>query len=111
VEAAESLASLISLQGHDVHVAHDGPSALDAALRLGPEIVFLDLGLPQMDGLEVARRIRSRFGSDDMLLVATTGLARFADRRRTSEAGFDHHLTKPLDPSKVEALLATCAAR
>jgi PAS domain S-box-containing protein len=106
VDAAQSLALLISMHGHDVRVAHDGPTALDEAQRLDPEIVFLDLALPQMDGLEVARRLRRRFGPDRMLLVATTGFGQSDDRRRTSEAGFDHHLVKPIDPSKVEALLS-----
>jgi PAS domain S-box-containing protein len=106
VDAAESLAMLITLHGHTVHVAHDGPSALDAALRLGPEIVFLDLTLPKMDGLEVARRLRSRFARR-VVLVATTGFGQSDDRRRTTEAGFDHHLVKPIDPSKVQALLAS----
>jgi CheY-like chemotaxis protein len=95
------------LQGYPVQIAHDGQAALDLADRLRPEIVFLNLGLPKLHGLEVARRLRGRFGSAEMLLVATTGFGQPEDRRRTSEAGFDHHLTKPIDPSTVQTLLAT----
>jgi CheY-like chemotaxis protein len=107
VDAAEAVARMLALDGHDVRVVHDGLAALDAAERLEPEIVLLDIGLPKVDGLEVARRLRSRFGPDAMLLVATTGLGQDADRRRTSEAGFDHHLVKPIDPDILRRLVAS----
>jgi len=105
-DAAKSLALLLALDGHDVRVARDGFTALDLAHRLDPDVVFLDVGMPGMDGLEVARHLRSRRGPDALLLVATTGFGQWEDRRRTAEAGFDHHLVKPVDPQAVRALLA-----
>jgi two-component system CheB/CheR fusion protein len=105
-DAAESLAHLLALDGHHVRVARDGLTALDAAERLDPDVVLLDIGIPGMDGLEIARHLRSRRGPDALLLVATTGFGQPADRRRTAEAGFDHHLVKPVDPQAVQALLA-----
>jgi CheY-like chemotaxis protein len=105
-DAAESLARLLALDGHHVRVARDGLTALDAAERLDPDVVLLDIGIPGMDGLEIARHLRSRRGSDALLLVATTGFGQPEDRRRTAEAGFDHHLVKPVDPQAVQDLLA-----
>jgi len=105
VDAADSLARFLSLQGYTVDVAHDGRAALDLAERTGPQVVFVDLGMPDIDGLEVARRLRGRTGAPRILLVAMTGFGQPEDRRRTSEAGFDHHLTKPLDPGAVRSLL------
>ena len=106
LDAADTLARFLRLQGCKVEVAHDGVAGLDTAMRLGPDIVFLDLSLPRMDGLEVARQLRRRFQTDRMLLVATTGFGQAADRHRTAQAGFDHHLTKPADPALVRALLS-----
>ena len=106
LDAADTLARFLRLQGCKVEVAHDGVAGLDTAMRLGPDIVFLDLSLPRMDGLEVARQLRRRFQTDRMLLVATTGFGQAADRDRTAQAGFDHHLTKPADPALVRALLS-----
>jgi PAS domain S-box-containing protein len=107
IDAAESLAHMLELQGHEVRVAYDGVAALDAADGFRPEIVFLDIGLPRVNGLEVARRLRARFGPQAMLIVATTGFGTQNDRRETTEAGFDHHLVKPIDPMVVRRLLAT----
>ena len=109
VDGAESLATLLKLLGHEVHVAHDGPAALRATADVRPEVVFLDIGLPGMDGYEVARRIR-RPGRTEALLVALTGYGQEEDRRRSREAGFDHHLVKPVDPAVLEDLLAAAAA-
>jgi two-component system CheB/CheR fusion protein len=106
LDAADTLARFLRLQGCNVEVAHDGVAALDTALRLAPDIVFLDLSLPRMDGLEVARQLRRRYQTDRMLLVATTGFGQDTDRERTAQAGFDHHLTKPADPALVRALLS-----
>jgi CheY-like chemotaxis protein len=105
VDGAESLATLLKLLGHEVHVAHDGPAALLATADVRPEVVFLDIGLPGMDGYEVARRLR-RPGRSEALLVALTGYGQEEDRRRSREAGFDHHLVKPVDPAVLEDLLA-----
>jgi signal transduction histidine kinase/DNA-binding response OmpR family regulator len=108
VDGAESLATLLKLLGHEVHVAHDGPAALRATADVRPEVVFLDIGLPGMDGYEVARRLR-RPGRNEALLVALTGYGQDEDRRRSREAGFDHHLVKPVDPAVLEELLAGTA--
>jgi PAS domain S-box-containing protein len=99
------------LEGHEVQVAHDGPSALQAALDLRPQVVLLDIGLPGWDGYEVARRIRLEPMLDGVVLVAMTGYGRDSDRQLASEAGFDHHLVKPPDFAKLEAIFATVPAK
>jgi CheY-like chemotaxis protein len=98
VDAAEALCRILRLQDHEVRVAHDGQEALQMAGAMQPEIVFLDLELPKMNGLEVARQLRSAWPLRPLLLVATTGFGHEKNRRRTAEAGFDHHLVKPIDP-------------
>ncbi|MFN2427389.1 MAG: PAS domain S-box protein [Candidatus Binatia bacterium] len=108
-DAATSLAILLRLQGHDVRVAYDGPSALEAAAVYAPDLVFLDLGMPGMDGCEIARRMRKQPGLEQTVLAALTGWGQKADRRRTAEAGFDHHLVKPLEPRLLEKLIADLA--
>jgi CheY-like chemotaxis protein len=105
VDAAESLSRMLQLQEHEVLVAHDGLAALAAAERLNPDVVLLDIGLPKLDGLEVARRLRQRADRSPPLLVATTGFGQAKDRRRIAAAGFDHHLIKPLDPQALLSLL------
>lgn len=105
-DAARSLAMLLRLQGHDVQVANDGASALEVATALRPALIFLDLGMPGMDGYEVARRIRQTAGLQQTVLAALTGWGQQEDRRRTAEAGFDHHLVKPVEPKVLENLLA-----
>jgi len=106
VDAAESLALLLSLEGHEVRTAHDGPAALTAAQGEPPDLVILDLGMPGMDGYEVARRLRAMPGSNDVLLVALTGWAQEDDRRRCYEAGFDGHLPKPVELNALRQFLA-----
>jgi PAS domain S-box-containing protein len=106
VDAAEALSLILRLQDQDVSVAYDGHAALEMADAMRPEIVFLDIGLPKMDGLEVARRLRAG-PLRQLLLVATTGFGQEEDRRRTAEAGFDHHLVKPIDPQLLHSLLAS----
>ena len=105
-DAANSLAMLLRMQGHEVRVAHDGLSAIDAARAFQPELVFLDIGMPGMDGYEVTRRLRQMPGMDGVPLVALTGWGQQEDRHRTAEAGFNHHLVKPLDPNTLNELLA-----
>jgi signal transduction histidine kinase/ActR/RegA family two-component response regulator len=107
-DAAESLAVLLRLRGHEVQVALGGTEALEMADANMPELVFLDIGMPDIDGYEVARRLRSRFNSG-MTLVALTGWGTEQDRRRSRDAGFDHHLTKPVELAAVEAVMATPA--
>jgi PAS domain S-box-containing protein len=105
LDAAESLAMLLRLEKHTVHTAHDGPAALLEAEAFRPEVVLLDIGLPRMDGYEVARRLREELGLKAALLVAVTGYGQEEDRRRSEEAGFDAHLTKPADLATVQRLL------
>jgi PAS domain S-box-containing protein len=105
VDVVESLALMLRLDGQDVRVARDGPAALEAARVEPPEVVLLDIGMPGMDGCEVARRLRQEPGLGDVLLVALTGWGQEEDRRRTAEAGFDHHLVKPVEPATLHTLL------
>ncbi|HJT75642.1 MAG TPA: ATP-binding protein, partial [Gemmataceae bacterium] len=105
VDAAESVALLLRTRGHEVRTAHDGAAALQAAEAFRPEVVLLDIGLPRMDGYEVARRLRDQVGLHEALLVALTGYGRDEDRRRAEEAGFDAHLVKPADPAALQAVL------
>ena len=106
-DAAESLALLLGLQGHQVRTGHNGQMALRLARELRPEAVLLDLGLPGMDGYEVARLLRKEPSLNGLLLVAVSGYGQEEDHRRSREAGFDHHLVKPADPEQVERLLAS----
>lgn len=105
-DAALSLSMLLRLQGHDVRVSHDGNSALAMAANFRPDMIFLDIGMPGMDGYEVARRIRKIPELEHVVLAALTGWGQLEDRRRTEAAGFDHHLVKPPEPKVIEGLLA-----
>ncbi|HET9233148.1 MAG TPA: response regulator, partial [Candidatus Eisenbacteria bacterium] len=104
-DAADSLAILLRMADHDVRTVHDGLEALDAATDFEPEVVLLDIGLPKLNGYEVARHIRELKGGRDRLLVAMTGWGQKEDHRRSREAGFDHHLTKPVEFSTLMNLL------
>jgi len=104
-DAAESLALMLELNGHEVTVCHDGRSALAAAPRCQPEVVLLDIGMPGMNGYEVAERLRQTDAGQQLLLVALTGWGQEEDKRRAVVAGFDHHLTKPVDPASLNAVL------
>ena len=104
MDAAESLALLLRLGGHVTRVAHDGPTALQLAEAEPPEVAFLDIGMPGMDGYEVARRLRAEHR--DLKVVALTGYGLESDRARVRAAGFDEHLVKPIDLDAVEALIA-----
>ncbi len=106
LDGAQSLGRLARLLGHEVRLCHDGPSALELSETFGPEVVLLDIGLPGMDGYEVARRLRLRPGADALLLVAVTGYGQEEDLRRSREAGFDLHLVKPIDPKALGGILA-----
>jgi PAS domain S-box-containing protein len=104
-DAANSLAVLLRLKGHDVRVVHDGLSALETAKKYRPEIIFLDIGMPGMDGYEVARRLRQQSDLKNIVLAAVTGWGQQEDRRRTKEAGFNYHLVKPPEPRILDTLL------
>jgi PAS domain S-box-containing protein len=105
-DAAESLRLLLGLAGHEVRVAHDGPDALAAAAEFRPDTVLLDIGMPGLNGYEVAARLRALEWGRALVLVAITGWGQEQDKRLALDAGFDHHLTKPIDPDRIEALLS-----
>jgi PAS domain S-box-containing protein len=104
-DSASSLALLLQISGHEIHVAHDGLEALAAAERFRPDVALLDIGLPKLNGHDVARRIRAQPWGREMVLVALTGWGQDAERRKSKEAGFDHHVVKPVDYSALMRLL------
>ncbi len=107
VDAAQSLAVLLEMTGHAVSLAYDGPTALRAAIDERPDVLLLDIGLPGLDGFEVAQRIRQQPALEGLVLVALTGYGQEADRQRALDAGFDHHLVKPADIDEIEKILLT----
>jgi len=111
LDVAQSLAMLLRLTGQDVRVANNGPTALELARADLPEVVFLDLGMPEMDGFEVAREFRADAALRQVVLVALTGWGQEEDRRRTREAGFDFHLVKPVALADVQRVLAELSPR
>lgn len=106
VDAAETLADLLRLWGYQVEVVHDGQAAVEVAPGFRPDAVLLDIGLPRMNGYEVARWLRRRSDLGGVLLIAVTGYGQESDRARGREAGFDHHLVKPVDLDLLRRLLA-----
>ena len=109
LDAAESLAALLAINGHETRLAHDGFQAVEEAREFRPDVVFLDIGMPTLDGHETARRIRQEPWGQNMVLVALTGWGQLEDRRRSKEAGFNHHLVKPADPNVVAKLISSLA--
>jgi len=107
VDAAQSFGMLLKATGHDVQMAYDGPTALECALDYRPNVLFLDIGLPGLDGYEVAKRLRQQPFLQQVVLVAMTGYGQESDRQRSHDAGFDHHLVKPVNFAKVQQVLAT----
>jgi signal transduction histidine kinase len=105
-DTAESLALLLRLEGHEVRMAHDAPAALEIAQLFRPEVAILDIGLPKIDGYELGRRLRDQVKDGKILLIALTGYGQAADRRRSREVGFDHHVVKPVDPVALQELIA-----
>jgi two-component system, sensor histidine kinase len=106
-DAAGTLAVLLRMSGHEVSVAHRGDDALKIAAREHPQVFILDIGMPEMSGYELAERIRQRDWGKQALLIALTGWGQPADKQRASAAGFDHHLTKPVDPEELERILTS----
>jgi CheY-like chemotaxis protein len=106
VDAAQTLATLLELIGHHVQVVYDGAAALQAAASFGPEAMICDIGMPQMNGYDVARRIRGGIVTRQPLMIACTGYGNAADMRSAMDAGFDHHLTKPAQIAELLELLA-----
>jgi CheY-like chemotaxis protein len=110
-DAAETLGLLLDTMGHDVRVTHDGPAALEAVNDFTPDVVFLDIGMPGMNGYEVARRMRAIAELDATVLVAVTGWGQDEDRERSREAGFHLHVVKPVDAAGLRSLLASVGDR
>ena len=104
--SAESLAQIIKLWGHDSRIAYSGPEAISLAREYGPDVILLDIGLPGMDGCDVARVLRNDPRCRGAVLLAMTGYDRDEDRQRVRDSGFDRHLVKPLELDALEALLA-----
>jgi two-component system, sensor histidine kinase len=105
-DAADALAALLEILGHQPSVLHDGLEALESAVRNPPDFMLLDIGLPGMDGIEVARRLREMPELDRMRLIACTGYGREDDARRIEDAGFDRHLVKPVTVADLEQILS-----
>ena len=110
-DTAEGMALFLKESGHDVRIASDGPAAIEAALDYRPELVLMDIGLPMLNGFEVAQRLRQHAELQNVVLVAITGYGQEKDRERAHEAGFDYHLVKPADFREVQRILATVAQR
>lgn len=104
-DAAESLCVLLRMEGHEVEVAHDGRAALERFAAWHPGVAILDIGMPGLDGYEVARQMRAAAGGLELLLVAVTGWGQQTDKALAFAAGFDHHFTKPLEPDRIFELL------
>ena len=104
-DAGETMAMLLRLDGHEVHVATDGLEAVEMFVRMQPEVVILDIGMPGLSGHEAAKRIREQSGGRDVTLIAVTGWGQKSDKDRAAAAGFDHHFTKPVEPAVLSALL------
>ncbi|HET7669499.1 MAG TPA: ATP-binding protein [Burkholderiales bacterium] len=109
-DSAQTLGMMLRLLGHEVELQYDGPSALAAASKFGPDAVFLDIGMPGMSGYEVCRRLRAD-GGNGLVVVAQTGWGDEKQRSRSQEAGFDHHLVKPVDLAALKGLLSSIAQR
>ncbi|PYO95135.1 MAG: hybrid sensor histidine kinase/response regulator [Gemmatimonadetes bacterium] len=110
-DAGESLATLLRLLGHQVRVAYDGMAGLEAARVFRPQVALLDIGMPGIDGIELGKHLRREPELDDMLMIALTGYGRDEDRRRSSEAGFNAHLVKPVDIAALNGMIAKHALR
>jgi CheY-like chemotaxis protein len=108
-DVARSMARLLAVAGHNVRVAQDGESGMSVAREFAPDAILVDIGLPVVDGLQVARRIRQEPGLRNVLLIALTGYGRDADKQATRDAGFDYHLAKPVAYKTIESTLATVA--
>jgi CheY-like chemotaxis protein len=104
-DGADSLADVLQLMGNDTATAYDGQEGVDAADRLRPDVILLDIGLPRLNGYEAARRIRGQEWGRHPVLIAVTGWGQDEDRRRSQEAGFDHHMVKPVRFEQIEEIL------
>ena len=105
-DSALSLAMVLTMMGHETRTAHDGETALATAEEFHPDVVLLDIGLPKMNGYEVAQRIREKAWGIAMFLIAVTGWGQAEDRARSAEVGLNMHMVKPVEPSALQAVLA-----
>ncbi len=103
-DGAETLSMLLKLSGHEVHLASNGKEAFEIARRERPDIAVLDIGMPDLSGYELAQRIRHEAWGEQMMLIAVTGWGQLEDKQRALAAGFDHHLTKPVDTAVLEKM-------
>ena len=110
-DSAETCAALLEACGHEVSVAHTGREAFDLACRLEPDALLLDIGMPELNGYQLAQRIRGTSWGRRAMLIAITGWGQEQDKRRARAAGFDRHLTKPIDPNGLEVLLQSAGIR
>ena len=104
-DGADSLALMLKVMGNETHTAYDGDEAVSAAEKFRPDVILLDIGLPKLNGHEACRRIRRSEAGKKMVIIAQTGWGQEDDRARTHEAGFDHHLVKPVNPKELEGML------
>ena len=105
-DSALSLAMVLTMMGHETRTAHDGQTALATAEEFHPDVVLLDIGLPKMNGYEVAQRIREQAWGIEMFLIAVTGWGQAEDRARSAEVGLNMHMVKPVEPTALQAVLA-----
>jgi PAS domain S-box-containing protein len=110
-DSADGLSTLLELKGYEVQTAHDGLDAVQSAAAFRPDVALMDIGMPRVNGYEAARRIRQKGWGKGMVLIAITGWGQDEDKQRAKEAGFDHHLTKPIEPAELEKLLVSVTAQ
>jgi CheY-like chemotaxis protein len=110
VDTTRTLSVLLQMWGHEAYTANDGLEALDAVRRYDPDVVLLDIGLPRLNGWELARRLRQQAGASELVLVALTGYGQEADRRRADEVGINHFFIKPVEPEVLRQILASTSA-
>jgi CheY-like chemotaxis protein len=110
-DAVESMATMLRLLGSEVHTAHDGIEAVEKAEAVRPDVVLMDVGMPRLNGYEATRRIRAQSWGGRMIVIAVTGWGQESDRRKSREAGCDHHLVKPVDSMQLQQLIAELCMR
>jgi CheY-like chemotaxis protein len=110
-DSADSFAMFLQISGHEVRTAYAGDEALAIAAEFSPQVALVDIGMPEVNGYEVARRIRAAEWGKDVILVAITGWGQDEDKRQAEAAGFDHHLVKPVDLDRLQQLIAQLALR
>jgi CheY-like chemotaxis protein len=111
IDSAETLSMLLEEMGNEVSTAHNGLEAFERAVAFRPDVLVLDIGMPKLNGYEVARKIRAEEWGTQVVLIALTGWGQADDRRKSQDAGFDHHLVKPVTPEALEGILAKVQPR